>query len=106
MASIFCNEGDQIRERSSVRVRQPSGGRQTFNIFGSGSDAPTTRTEVPRAKLTSHISPKKMKTPIKRASAHHSSSVPLFCSEGSQVRSCQCRKALNPPGGASSFYFG
>jgi hypothetical protein len=62
MTSLFGSESAPIRERPSVRVSQPSGGgRQTFNIFGSGSDTSVPRSEISRIKVTSHISPKKMK---------------------------------------------
>eukprot|EP01027_Heterolobosea_sp_BB2_P022912 GEZU01033809.1.p1 GENE.GEZU01033809.1~~GEZU01033809.1.p1 ORF type:complete len:157 (+),score=35.36 GEZU01033809.1:62-532(+) len=30
---LFCSEGSQVRTRPSVRVREPPGGRRTYNIL-------------------------------------------------------------------------
>lgn len=118
--ALYCTEGNQVRNCRAVKVANPPGGRQSFNIFSGYEPEPaqqqSQRRLAPRnndaggvtGKITGAAVPSQQVASehVSRGqSGQQSQPAPqsaLFCSEGSQVRSCRSVKVANPPGGKSS----
>jgi hypothetical protein len=107
--ALYCTEGNQVRNCRAVKVANPPGGRQTFNIFG-GYEPEQQAAPVSRRAQVPQQQPQ---APVQKAPVQQQAAAPqqrqqepvaaLYCTEGNQVRSCRAVRVANPPGGKQTF---
>jgi len=104
-AALYCTEGGQVRTMRCKRVVNPPGGKSS--IPGLSEPMEPTAAPLRPTNVAVEAAPVVAAKPMAAAKPTATEAEPsLFCSEGSQLRHCACRRIVAPPGGKSSFTFG
>eukprot|EP01004_Peranema_trichophorum_P010860 NODE_9691_length_571_cov_82.787946_g9054_i0.p1 GENE.NODE_9691_length_571_cov_82.787946_g9054_i0~~NODE_9691_length_571_cov_82.787946_g9054_i0.p1 ORF type:complete len:130 (-),score=21.58 NODE_9691_length_571_cov_82.787946_g9054_i0:138-527(-) len=115
-AILFDREGGTHVKGRSTRVSQQPGGNSSLSLgfgnFGKENEPPQRRGRaavIPPSDPPRTVEPEPVKPPPPKMSEPSVSPskdyTPLWCNEGSQVRTRPARKVVQPPGGASSIIF-